>query len=287
MRHVIANDYLFLSAGRLAMGERAEKVYGRKNFMELYAVFSSPAFYTVVAAIGKELGELDQHFVDRLQEERSSSLLAGRAWIVDEINHKEKRIRVAPAPKGQKPSWGGFLPQFRGFEVCRKIRAILRDAKDYPYLHESAREFFEAHRAELRLLEGSGDALFFEQGEARWWTFAGGRVNMTLKLALESLGPWKVSTGNFRLIAQGDSPLQDEFRAALERLRQDSFWTDEETWDRLATRLPPFRLSKFQHALPDWAQREMLRAFFLDPDQAGNFLKSGVTTKPKIKPRNR
>jgi hypothetical protein len=33
--------------GRLLIGPKAERRFGRRNFMELYAVFSSPQTYTV------------------------------------------------------------------------------------------------------------------------------------------------------------------------------------------------------------------------------------------------
>jgi ATP-dependent Lhr-like helicase len=35
------------------MGERAERVFGKKNFMELYAVFSSPVMYRVQTEAGR------------------------------------------------------------------------------------------------------------------------------------------------------------------------------------------------------------------------------------------
>jgi len=36
----IKEDFLFSAGGLLSMGNKAERVFGRKNFMELYAVFS-------------------------------------------------------------------------------------------------------------------------------------------------------------------------------------------------------------------------------------------------------
>ena len=39
---------------------------------------------------------------------------------------------------------------------------------------------------------------------ARWWTFAGGRVNHTLKYGLEVAEGWKVVADNFQLRIEGD-----------------------------------------------------------------------------------
>ena len=42
LAHMLKEDFLFESGGLLSMGQKAERVYGRKDFLELYAVFSSP-----------------------------------------------------------------------------------------------------------------------------------------------------------------------------------------------------------------------------------------------------
>jgi ATP-dependent Lhr-like helicase len=47
IQHLLQEDYLFSAGGLLSMGQAAERTFGRKNFMELYAVFSSPQLYKV------------------------------------------------------------------------------------------------------------------------------------------------------------------------------------------------------------------------------------------------
>ena len=58
--------------GRLVLGPKADKRFGRKNFMELYAVFSSPQSYTVQTMAGQPLGTLSQGFVDRLVDRHAA-----------------------------------------------------------------------------------------------------------------------------------------------------------------------------------------------------------------------
>ena len=41
--------------------------------------------------------------------------------------------------RGKKPSWGGFVPQFLGREVCQEMRAILTGDDDYPFLDAPAK----------------------------------------------------------------------------------------------------------------------------------------------------
>ena len=269
IQHMTAEDYLFASAGRVSMGDKAERVYGRKNFMEMYAVFSSPEVYTVHTASGRDLGSLDQAFVDRLVEDESSFLLAGHAWLVEHVNHKERRVRVTPAPRGKKPSWGAFAPQFLGHELCQKMKQVLVEDTAYSYLHPTAAEVLESMRDELGGLLREGGTIFDGEDETlTWWSFAGGRINSTFKYALASLDGWKVVADGFAVEVRGEGVSHDSFAAALEKLASDNYWQDVATWDAIRARLPEYRLSKFQKALPEWAEREMLERFLLDGEGA-------------------
>ena len=72
IQHGIKEGYFFQSCGLLSIGERAEKIFGRKNFMELYAVFSSPVLYKVKTTAGYTVGSLEQDFADKLVPSMSS-----------------------------------------------------------------------------------------------------------------------------------------------------------------------------------------------------------------------
>jgi hypothetical protein len=82
VEHMKREGYLFEAGGLLSMGQKAEKVFGKKNFLELYAVFSTPQLYKVQTESKRDLGSLEQAFVDRLVDEMSTFLLGGRAWLV-------------------------------------------------------------------------------------------------------------------------------------------------------------------------------------------------------------
>lgn len=103
---MIEDESLLLSSGLLSLGSKAERRFGRRNFMELFAVFSTPKSYAVMTTTGQPVGSLTQEFVDSLVESVSSFLLGGRAWAVHQVNHDDRRIFVFPAPVGKQPSWG-------------------------------------------------------------------------------------------------------------------------------------------------------------------------------------
>jgi ATP-dependent Lhr-like helicase len=252
--------------GRLVLGPKAEKRFGRKNFMELYAVFSSPQSYTVQTTAGQPLGTLSQGFVDRLVEGVSSFLLAGRAWTVLQLRHDDRVVKVEPGPRGKQPSWGGFLPQFLGFELCQKILDVLCSDEVYPYLHADAAAVLGRRRDAFdgALTPGVGG---IEQvdGEILWWTFAGGKINATLRHALEAVGgDWKIVPDNFVVKVRGEHLDLRSFQEAVAKLRAPGFWEDQKLWAEVARELPGYRLSKFQALMPEWVEREVLGAYLLD-----------------------
>src|SRR5690606_1826223 len=57
---MIEEGSLLLISGRLILGPQAERRYGRRNFMELYAVFSSPQSYNVETINRQVIGTLTQ-----------------------------------------------------------------------------------------------------------------------------------------------------------------------------------------------------------------------------------
>ena len=265
LAHLVETEFLFDSEGALHLGDEAERVFGRRNFMELYAVFSSPVLYRVQTEPGHELGSLEQAFVDTLVEEMSSFLLGGRAWMLLSVDHRRRRVTVRPAPRGRRPSWGGFLPQMLGGELCQKMRAVLADTKVYPYLHRSAAEALESARNEHGPVAcGAVPEVQMSEGQVMWWTFAGGRANHTLKHALEMLRGWRCRFDNFFVEVAGDGLDEAAWTEALVQLREPGFWDDDAVWTALCDRLPAFRLSKFQQAMPAWAVREMLGKALLD-----------------------
>lgn len=264
LQHLVAHEFLFLSAGKYSLGDKAERMFGRKNFAELYAVFSTPVMYRVLAG-AQEIGSIEPTFVERLVEGMSAFLLGGRPWVVQLVVHTERIVQVAPAPAGKKPTWGGFMPKFLGFEVCQQIRKIIEGDEALSYLDESAAKGLADLRADLGpLLRASGPAVqLTSEGYALWWNYAGGRINHTLKFALEVTQGWKVVPDNFFVKIAGDGVNHTSLEATLREMSTEAFWSPELV-KSIRGRIPPYRLSKFQDALPDAALTEMLGEVFID-----------------------
>jgi ATP-dependent Lhr-like helicase len=271
--HMTREDFLFEAGGLLSMGHKAERLYGKKNFLELYAVFSSPVLYRVVTGAGRDLGSLEQDFVDRLVEQMSSFLLGGRAWTVERVNHEDRMIVVRDAPGGVKPSWGGFIPQLLGFELCQRMKAILTDSARYAYVDEPGSRTIEEKREELGdLLRRPGHAVQIDGSVARWWTFAGGRVNHTLKYGFEIEEGWKVVADNFQLRIEGDGVGHESVRRAIGKMASSDYWESPEVRRAVLARLPGYRLSKFQDCLPEMFGLEVIERYLLDVERTTSWL---------------
>ena len=271
---MLRDKSLVLLGGRLLLGPKAERRFGRRNFMELYAVFSSPQSYAVETSAGQSLGTLSQGFVDRLVEGVSCFLLGGRPWSVSHVRHHDRRVVVHSAPRGKKPTWGGFLPSFLGFELCQGILGVLTSEASYAYLGPEAASVLAVERVSMEgVSAGPRGGVFVDDGQVRWWTYAGGRINSTLRHALEALGTsWKVVPDNFGLTIKGDDVTSVAFHERLDALLEPEPWSDETLWREVAETLPSYRLSKFQPLMPPWVQREVVASYLLDVRGAWRWL---------------
>ncbi len=271
---MIQDESMILASGRLLLGPKAERRFGRRNFMDLFAVFSSPQSYTVQNVSGQPLGTLNQAFVDRLVDGVSCFLLGGRGWAVLRIQHDDRRVVVEPAPRGRQPTWGGFIPQFLSQTVCQTILEILTSDDAYGYLGSEAAALLEQRRNEMRgILEPRHGGIEDVDSEIRWWTFAGGRINSTLRHALSALnGEWTVIPDNWVLKVRGSNLTLAHFMAVRDQLRNDACWEDEQLWRTIADALPSYRLSKFQPLMPPWVEREVVANYLLDVSGAQGWI---------------
>ncbi len=271
---------LIMVSGLLVIGPKAERRFGHRNFMEMYAVFQSAQSYTVETMNGQPIGTLNQAYVDRLVEGVSCFLLGGRPWAVQFIGHDDRKLKVIPAPQGRQPTWGGFLPQFLGYDLCQAILEVLTNGQEYGYLHPEATASIAEQRNDFEgVVEPKTGGIEVADDEIRWWTFAGGRINSTLRYALLSIDPsWKVVPDNFLIKIKHESLSQADFREAVAQLRDPEFWENDALWQGVARGLPDYRLSKFQPLLPPWIEREVVAGYLLDVEGAWRWV-CGDTAK--------
>ncbi len=274
IEHFVRTDHLVATETGLALGAAGDRAFGRRNFMELYAVFRSPGGFTVATSQGAELGTLDPDFVDILVAGVSVFALAGKVWCVDEVRWRERTVQVSPASEDPSVTWGGSVPQVLGRVLCQRMRGLLASDVPVPYLHSSAQDALEGLRAEHQgRVERTprGDRTVSET--ATWWTWAGGRINHTLALVISVRTGWTVVPDNFALRLEGGATLEKLF-PLIEAMRSRDFWHDEALWTGIEARVGAWRLQRYQSALPTAMAREILADELLDVEAVTAFLQA-------------
>jgi ATP-dependent helicase Lhr and Lhr-like helicase len=185
--HLVEHGYLDSDGGMLFIGPEAERRFGHRHFMNLMAVFTAPPEFTVLHG-RDELGRVDPTLlIDRIAGPRLL-LLGGRSWRVTWTDWKRRRCFVEPAEGGGRARWLSGGVGGLSFEIARSMRDVLLGAEAPVTLTQRASGVLAGLRS-----DGIGrvraDGLVISRGDLdlRWWTWAGYRVNATLKATLGGL----------------------------------------------------------------------------------------------------
>ena len=177
VNHMIEQAYLDFAEGLVRIGPRTEREFGRGHYRDLLASFSGAQLLTGRCG-SAEIGYIDPSVLTGDEPQRLL-LLAGRSWLVKEIEWSKRTVWLEPAKEGGKARWMGGARSL-SWEVCQGIRAALVDGFA-PAVHLSARGKHEL-AALVEELAVSSDAHFMsrtEGNQARTWTFAGTKQNRT------------------------------------------------------------------------------------------------------------
>lgn len=174
--HLVRTGVLFEDASILSFGPQGEAEYGRKNFLELLSVFTSPPLFRVISG-QKELGSVHESTFYKKQDDPVVLVLAGRSWKMNHLDWNRRIAHVEPTDERGRSRWIGE-GQFLSFRVCQAIRRVLAAETTEPYWSQRA----TAQLGEIRLEYpwASHDHTTLVQqpnGEVQWWTFAGGLAN--------------------------------------------------------------------------------------------------------------
>ncbi len=249
--HMLGEDILAETGGVLWLGPKGEKLFGRRNFSELYAVFSTPRL-VVVAWGGKEVGTVDAQFLANLQEknERSTFMLAGRPWFIESVDWRRGRCAVRPAENAAAARWSG-APSFLSFEVCQAIRRVLVGEEFDPSWSRRATETLTELRDEHAFLRDEATPLT-DAGpdKIRWWTFAGGRANSLLARLIEAELGGRCIVRNTSIDLSGRAGQSIAGAKGLLRTLAASGRPNRDDAGRFAEGAIRHRLSKFEPCLP-------------------------------------
>jgi ATP-dependent Lhr-like helicase len=268
---MVAREILHEADGLLSLGLAGERKYGRQNFFELYAVFSTPTVLRVEHG-SIEVGTIHANFAQATATKGDGPFvfrLAGRSWQVVQVEWQRGVCRVVPADGGKVPVWMG-IPLALSFAACQEMKATLA-AEDFPaWLRgNAAAELKRLREGYAGLVEAGATAIEVEEDGVVWHTFGGGAANRLLAAGLERVRGEKWTAGNLslrrRCISLAAASASLDAIAAVD-------------WPGLALAsadrpdLP--EVSKFQDCLPDVLDRRLVAGRLYAPETAGEIATS-------------
>jgi len=181
---MVTKGILWSDSGILGFAVEGESTFGRKNFMEVLSVFTSPPLFKVLSG-QKELGNVHESTFYRKEEGPSILVLAGRIWKTKHLDWKRRIAYVEATDEKGRSRWLGE-GQMLSHAICQSIRRILcGDENDSSWSTRAKSQFAEI-REEFPWVSAESTSIVLQpNGELRWWTFAGGIVNTLLSDALK------------------------------------------------------------------------------------------------------
>jgi ATP-dependent Lhr-like helicase len=202
VKYLLDRAILFFDGARLGFGAEGESLFGRRNFLELVSVFTSPPLFKVLHG-RKELGTVHQVAFLRSGEHEVTVLsLGGRSWAVSSLDWSKREAYVVPSDEKGKTRWLSGQMGLR-FNVSRAIRDVLASQSSSRHWSSRAQTKLNELREQYAFLEGAEDVIASGSGETRWYTFAGNIINSALSDVLKANGYGDVRADDFSVRIKG------------------------------------------------------------------------------------
>jgi ATP-dependent helicase Lhr and Lhr-like helicase len=256
--HLLATEILFEDGGVLGMGTEGEKRFGRRNFMDLMAVFSDPPTLRVLAG-RNELGSIHSRVLTIRRPDEDGwpvLLLGGRSWQVEDVQWKRKVVQVAPAPERGKARWFGG-GRGTSYEIAQAMKRVLvGEDLGAVNLSERAASKLGRLRVEHRWVAGEDTAVVESaDGRTAWWSFAGSDANRWLATALDDIRDQHVQDDPLSIrLRSGTSA--EEVRARLDGVDVERLSLHDRVLDEAVEEL------KFNEALPELLATQVISRRF-------------------------
>lgn len=184
VEYMIAKGILWSDDGILAFAPEGENTFGRRNFMDILSVFTSPPLFKVMSG-QKELGNVHESTFYRKEEGPAILVLSGRSWKTNHLDWKRRIAYVEPTDEKGRSRWLGE-GQMLSHAVCQSIRRILASDAEDPAWSRRAVQQLQEIRDEHPWISAEATSIVLQpNGQVRWWTFAGGIANTLLADALK------------------------------------------------------------------------------------------------------
>lgn len=183
---MLGREILHQDGGILGIGRSGERSFGAKNFMELFSVFTSPPMFKIFWG-KQEIGEVHEITFAVRDEGPSILILGGRSWQTTYIDWPRKKAFVEPADSVGRSRWLSDA-QPMSYDLCRSIADSLTSSDVPSGLSARGKMLLEELRESYGFLEPGKTALILDDdGNAKWWNFAGKLFNSAVKARLDGV----------------------------------------------------------------------------------------------------
>ena len=185
---ILQKRILFEDQGILSFAPEGEAIFGRRNFMDLLSVFTSPPLFMVLFG-QKELGNVHESTFMKRDQGPTILVLAGRSWETKHVDWNRRIAHVEPSEERGRSRWLGE-GQMLSSTACRSLRRVLANDNLPAFLSERATQRITDIRDEFSWVKEDSTAILQESnGELRWFTFAGGVANTLLAEQIPHVPP--------------------------------------------------------------------------------------------------
>lgn len=256
---MVSQELMWDDNGVLWFGRHGEKVYGRRNFMELFTVFLVPPVFEVMHG-RQHIGSVDELVFLTKQQGIPALLLGGRPWQVNHVEWSRRIAYVEPAEQLGIARWvGGARPISR--RIAEAVRALLTSDDNRSYWSRRAVTQMQHLRSSSEWLTADSTCLVPSAGQGlRWYTFAGTRANLAIAAGLQRLLQAPVRSGTIAVTIDTGSTVQSVCAAIEQLRRQPVEWLLPEIEEAAITGL------KFSDCLSPALSRAMLQQRYADPE---------------------
>ena len=288
LQHLLDEGFLGFDAGFAIVGPESERVFGRRNFMELTSVFTAAPEFRVLHG-RDEVGTVSPLALSSQLPPGVPRVLSlgGRGWQVSHVDWGRRQVFVTSSAGRGRSVWQGGSDHM-GYELAQSINAVLGGGDPEVALSTRAADRLALIResGEPPVALSGGSVLQRSGTDTRWWTYAGSRANAALVTALRRQGV-EATAGSLALGIKGDvTPEQVSYCAesltlpdAVERAVEpssNSFDGVEPGYSDAAVDVAALSGLKFSSLLPERLALEALSARMADPIAAVRVLASPV-----------
>lgn len=260
LAHLVSTRILTLDGVRVGMGRAGEEKLGRRHYMKLVSVFTTPPLFRVFHG-RRELGTVHQatFMGDAEAQGPRVILLAGRTWRVKSIHWTRRTAQVEPFDAAAGATrWLGASADLSP-ELAEGHRLVVV-APWQAEAHHSRRATaeLESLREDFEFVESAGATLAPTDTGLEVWTFAGDLRNRALAAHLRMAGVERVASDGLKLTLPGLVRPEDlEMKLEVAAASPSSPDPPEDH--------PLLRQIKFGDLLPAVLLRELLRARLYGP----------------------